>query len=140
MIPDSETALSIEEIKPAFCVVDDETEVCDIFRLFFESRGHTCYIAHNGREGLKLIREERPAAVFLDVQMPEMNGFDVLLEIRKDPDIHKIPVMLMTGLTKESEFSQEEWAKTSGADAFLHKPFDFEDLLAIVEKLTGVRV
>lgn len=123
-----------------FCIIDDEREVCDILRLFFESRGHTCFAAHDGKTGLALIRQHHPAAVFLDVAMPDMNGYEVLIELRKDPVIGKTPIMMMSALTKNTRLSNEEWARSTGADAFLAKPFELEDLLAVVEEITGVKI
>lgn len=122
-----------------FCIVDDEREVCDILRLFFESRGHRCLMAHDGEAGLALIRAVRPAAAFLDVAMPRMNGLEVLTELRQDPETANIPVLMMTGMTHESTTNEAEWAKASGASAFLSKPFNFDQLLEMVEKITQVK-
>ena len=124
-----------------FCIIDDEREVCDILRLYFESRGHRCLIAHDGETGLRLIREHRPQAVFLDLQMPRMNGYEVLTILRQEPEIAETPVMMMTALTKENpSVTDEQMAKSANADAFLSKPFELDDLLEAVEKMTGVRV
>ncbi|MCC6545769.1 response regulator [Candidatus Sumerlaeota bacterium] len=123
-----------------FCIIDDEEEVCDVLRLYFESRGHRCHVAHDGEKGIALIRQHRPAAVFLDVQMPRMNGYEVLNRLRADDATRAIPIMLMTALTKESNMGDVDWAKSAGADLFLPKPFELDDLLVAVEKLTGVRI
>lgn len=123
-----------------FCIIDDEHEVCDILRLFFESRGHRCVISHDGASGLESVRRIRPAAVFLDLAMPGMNGYEVLSEIRKDPTLQDTPVMMVTGLTKNNSVSEQDWAKAAGADALLSKPFEFDQLLQTVEKVTGVAV
>jgi CheY-like chemotaxis protein len=122
-----------------FCIIDDEREVCDVLRLYFEARGHRCVVAHDGPTGIELIRRQKPAAVFLDLQMPKMNGYEVLQKLRAAEETKSIPVMLMTALTKESERSDTDWAKAAGADAFLSKPFELDDLLRVVEKLTGVK-
>ncbi len=123
-----------------FCIIDDEREVCDILRLFFEARGHRCLIAHTGREGLELVRREQPAAVFLDVAMPTMNGYEVLAELKKDNSTKDVPVMMMTALTKNTNLTSEQWAESTGADAFLAKPFELDDLLECVERMTGVKI
>lgn len=123
-----------------FCIIDDEREVCEILRLFLESRGHRCLLAYDGKSGLELIRTARPAAVFLDLQMPVMNGYEVLQALRADESIAKTPVLMMTALTKNSKLSTDEAAESSGADLFIHKPFELDDLLEAIEKLTGVKV
>lgn len=123
-----------------FCLIDDEREICEVLRLFFESRGHICHVAHDGETGLALVKKHRPRAVFLDLAMPRMNGVEVLAAIRKDPDIADTPVMMITGVTHDSNRSDEEWARSVGANAFMTKPFEFEALLATVQHLTGVEV
>lgn len=122
-----------------FCIVDDEREVCDVLRLFLEARGHRCHLAFDGKSGLELIRHIRPSAVFLDLQMPVMNGYEVLHALRADPATAETPVLMMTALTKHADLSTERAAESSGADLFLHKPFELEELLGAVEKLTGVK-
>jgi twitching motility two-component system response regulator PilH len=123
-----------------FLVIDDEQDVCDLFRVIFESRGHRCLHAVDGATGLALVRRERPSAVFLDIAMPNMNGYEVLAELKKDSETSKVPVLLMTALTKNTPLSSEEWAHSTGADAFLAKPFEIDELLEVVEKLTGVNL
>lgn len=124
-----------------FCIIDDERDVCDILRLYFESRGHRCLIAHDGESGLKLIRQHKPAAVFLDLQMPRMNGYEVLTRLRSDEAIRDTPVMMMTALTRDNpSVTNEQMAKSANANAFLSKPFELDALLGAVEKMTGVRI
>lgn len=122
-----------------FCIIDDEREVCDLLRLFFEARGHPCVLAYDGATGLELIRKHKPTAVFLDVAMPRMNGFEVLTKLRSEPELAGLPVLLMSALVREQQRSPEEWAKATGATAFIEKPFELDELLRIVEQLTGVK-
>lgn len=121
-----------------FCVIDDEREICDLFRLIFESRGHRCLVAHNGPDGLAIVKAQKPAAVFLDVQMPRMNGVEVLAALRADERVARTPVLLMTALTSDAPRSPEDWARSTGADAFLPKPFELDELFAAVQRLTGI--
>lgn len=94
----------------------------------------TVYTAANGREGLELFREHRPDMVITDVQMPEMDGLEMVREIRKiDGDV---PVAVTTAFS-ESEYIVE--AIRSGVDKYIMKPVDIEELLAVVEKSTRVR-
>jgi len=123
-----------------FCIIDDEREVCDMLRLFFEARGHQCVLAYDGAAGLEAIHKHHPAAVFLDVAMPRMTGFEVLAKLRADPAFAQLPVLLMSALVREQRRSSEEWAKATGATAFIEKPFELDELLRLVEKLTGVGV
>lgn len=122
-----------------FCIIDDERDVCDLLRLFFEARGYRCLVAHDGVTGLELVQKEKPSAVFLDVAMPRMNGFEVLAKIRGDENIKETPVLLMTALTKDADLSPREWTQRTGADAFLAKPFELAELMQVVEQLTGIK-
>ncbi|MCC5875322.1 MAG: two-component system response regulator, partial [Candidatus Sumerlaeia bacterium] len=60
--------------------------------------------------------------------------------LRADPEITSTPVLMMTALTRNSQLSNEEAAESTGANLFLHKPFELDDLLEAIEKLTGVKV
>lgn len=117
------------------CVIDDEEYICDLLRLILESRDYRCLIAHDGREGLDLIRQHRPDAVVLDIMMPGMNGQELLAALRRDDATRSIPIMIITGLTDGDWRSDEEWRKRLGVEAFLSKPLDAAVLLTEVERL-----
>jgi len=121
-----------------FCVIDDELEVCDLLRLYFESRGYRCAVAHDGQAGLEMVRKIKPLAVLLDVQLPRRNGAEVLAELRRDPAFSKTPVLLMTGLLGKTSLSPDEWAKSIGADAVILKPFEFDALFAILSRMIPI--
>lgn len=116
-------------------IVDDEREVCDLLRILFESRGYKTVVAHNGVEGLALVRTRRPAAVLLDLKMPGMNGLELVQALKKDPELKAIPAVLMSAITRESGISDTEWARSAGADGYLAKPFDPMRMLDVVEEL-----
>lgn len=129
---------ALESMPLTFCIVDDEREVCDVLRLYFESRGHRCHVAHDGASGLAMIEKISPDAVFLDLQMPKMNGLEVLTALREKEGIKHLPVMMMTGLTKEEKtVDHEQLARSANANAFLTKPFQLDELLESVEKMLG---
>jgi CheY-like chemotaxis protein len=116
-------------------VVDDEREVCDLLRILMESRDVRCLVAYDGRSGLEMIRRHRPDAVVLDVMMPEMNGHDVLVELRKDPETHSIPVLMMTGLTEDDRRTDKDWEELLGVRAFISKPLHLDDLMERLDRL-----
>ena len=75
-------------------ITDDERAICEAFSDFLEADGHTPLVASNGEEALRILDAEAPAAMFLDLQMPGMDGLSVLREVnRRHP---KIPVIVMT--------------------------------------------
>lgn len=86
--------------------------------------------ASNGREALAKLAQARPAAVLLDLSMPEMDGDEVLARMRADASLRDVPVVLIS-----SEKSRAEGLLQAGADAFLAKPFRADELLGTVERV-----
>jgi CheY-like chemotaxis protein len=84
--------------------------------------------AENGEEGIRLAREERPIAIFLDVVMPEMDGWAVLNALKADPELAEIPVVMTTMLDERGK------GQALGAVDYLMKPVDRARLLGIVKQ------
>lgn len=108
----------------AILIVDDEVELLEMLQSIFERAGYTKILtAALGKVALKILREQKPDIVILDVMMPGMDGFSVLKEIRKTS---KIPVVMLTARgDDEDKFTGFE----SGADDYLLKPFLSKELL-----------
>ena len=85
--------------------------------------------APNGKEGLDLMRSERPDVVVLDLMMPILSGWDVLRERQNDPNLRRIPVILISA-NRDPEIAN---AVDKGVCAFLPKPFDIGALSALVQ-------
>jgi CheY-like chemotaxis protein len=106
-------------------VVEDEAPVADLIRLVIEDLGHYVLTAPNGKQGLELVRRERPRLVISDVMMPLMPGDELCRRIKATPDLKNVKVVLMSAAGSRR-------VEGAGADAFVHKPFDleaFEDLV-----------
>src|SRR5947207_1639642 len=86
-------------------IVDDDQTVCDVMGRYLEREGFAVRTATGGREGLKLARELHPAAITLDINMPDLDGWTVLAAIKGDPLLANIPVLLLTAkdLTAEDQ-------------------------------------
>ncbi len=114
---------------PNILIVDDEQSYRQLLSLVFESNGNTIRTAMNGREALALLEEEPADVIISDVKMPDMDGIEMLRAVRETlPDIG---VVLMTA------FASVETAREAfklGADDFITKPFDVEELKLIVRK------
>src|SRR5687767_1693724 len=110
-------------------IVDDEQSYRQLLSLVFEGDGHTLRTAVNGREALEMLSREHADVVISDVRMPDMDGIDLLRAVRDtQPDLG---VVLMTA------FASVETAREAfklGADDFIQKPFDVEELKLIVKK------
>jgi|JFJP01.1.fsa_nt_gi diguanylate cyclase (GGDEF)-like protein len=113
----------------ALLVIEDDDDIreniCDILEL----SKYRVISASNGREGLNLARREKPDLILSDVQMVEMNGYDVLSEVRQDPNLTIIPFIFLTSFADRQDLRQ---GMLQGADDYLTKPLDREELLGAI--------
>ena len=110
--------------KPLIVVVDDEEDLCRLVQISLTPRGYDVETAHDGAAGLELIRLRQPALIVLDIKMPRMNGYQVLARLQQEPNLAKIPVIVMTSLTDSSDDTDEDWARRLGVRQFISKPVD----------------
>lgn len=111
-------------------VVEDEEKVVSIIRAVLSGEGFNIKSAPDGISGLKLVREEIPDLLLLDLMLPGLDGFDVCREIRMDPRTTQIPVII---LTCKSEELDRVLGLELGADDYITKPFSPRELLARVK-------
>ncbi len=112
-------------------VIDDERAVHQLLEGELGARGYRVLHASGGVEGLRLAREARPDAITLDAIMPEMDGWSVLRELKADPDLREIPVVMVTIL------GDREMGYALGAADYLTKPIDTGALLRVIERVAG---
>ncbi len=110
--------------KARILLVEDEDHLLKTISLNLELEGYEVQTATNGIEALKAFRKENFNLIILDVMLPEMNGFDVCEQIRKENT--KVPVLFLTAKGSSSDKIQ---GLTLGADDYLTKPFNLEELL-----------
>jgi len=110
-------------------IVDDEQSYRQLLTLVFESDGHTIRTAANGREAVELVAEEAPDIIISDVRMPDMDGIEMLREVRKTHG--DLGVVFMTA---HASVESAREAFKLGADDFVTKPFDVEELKLIVKR------
>lgn len=120
-------SLSPEITPPADCilVVDDLSDNSFLLQTVLENEGYQVEVADSGRSALEKIAAHPPELVLLDVMMPEMNGFEVTRQIRENPHLPFIPILLVTGYSALMPVEGFD----AGADGFIRKPIDFENLL-----------
>ena len=110
-------------------VVDDERLICDLLRSVLAGHGHEVLMAMNGREGLELFKKHRPRFTLLDLRMPEMNGIEVLKQIRAiDP---QAAVLILTAWGSDA---LEQQARQLGVVDFLSKGLSLDVLVAAMER------
>ena len=102
-------------------VADDEYFISRSLSFIFEKEGHGCSIASDGETALELIKQEKPDLVFLDISMPKMDGYQVCREIRRDPDLKHIYVIMLTAMGQDVD---QKASLEAGANEYMLKPFN----------------
>lgn len=109
-------------------VIDDDEGATSVVRRYLEPEGYRVEVALDGGEGLRKARELDPDVITLDVMMPEVDGWEVLSELKDDDDTRDIPVVLLT-VTEN-----EQMGSSLGAEEFLMKPIDRDRLLHVIQE------
>ena len=89
--------------KKTILVIDDEPDIVSFLTTLLEDNGYRTVSAMDGREGIEKARSEKPDLVSLDITMPEKSGVKFYRELRSDPDLSKIPVVIVTGVSGDFE-------------------------------------
>lgn len=116
-------------MKANILIVDDDRELCRLLKKCVEKEGITADLVYNGADGLKKAFEKQYQLIVLDVMLPEMNGFEVITELRKT---NSVPVLMLTA--KDSEIDKVSGLRL-GADDYLTKPFNINEFVARVQSL-----
>jgi two-component system response regulator VicR len=119
-------------LKCILCV-EDEPEMIDLVRLILGRRGFEIKGASGGVEGLKIIREEIPDLVLLDLMMPDMDGWEVYQQMKADEKTRNIPVIVVTA--KAQSIDKVLALHIAKVDDYIAKPFSPQDLTNSVEKV-----
>lgn len=110
-----------DELGKHILVVDDLPENSVVLQSFLSPMGYLIESASDGETALRMVAENPPDVILLDLMMPGMDGFEVCRRLKQDPDTHHIPVIIVTGM---SDRDSNVRAVEAGADDFLIKPFD----------------
>lgn len=115
-------------------VVDDEPNIVRSLTFVLDKGGYDVSIAGDGVEAMSMIRESKPNILILDVMMPNKSGYDVCSEIKSDPELRDIHVVM---LTAKGQVGDREAVLSQGADEYISKPFSPIEILARVKELLG---
>lgn len=102
-------------------IVDDDPNLLEVMEDYFEEKGDDVLTNNSGKNVLDTIRKKVPDVILLDVLLPDVNGMKILAEIKDDPDLSSIPVILISG--QDSSHSQIDGLQTGAAD-YVTKPLD----------------
>ena len=119
---------------PKILVIEDELNIQKLAKTNLTASGYQVLVAGNGEERLRLAESEHPHLILLDLRLPGMSGWDVLMTLKADRKLQKIPVIIMTAMAPQSEEYKFASMRTAG---YLIKPFSIDELLRRVKQILG---
>jgi len=122
--------------KARILLIDDDIDFVEATKTILESKLYEVIVANQGDEGLRKAREENPDLILLDVIMPVKDGFTTAEQLKKDPQLSKIPVLMLTAFAATGGGTSIPVSRgfTLEAEDYIDKPISPEELLARVEK------
>jgi len=121
--------------KKKILIADDNENIRDALTYLLEDEGYALSMAKDGSDALKKVREFHPDILFLDIMMPEMNGYEVCRVIKNDPKLKNIYVIM---LTAKGQVAEQERGKEVGADEYIVKPFSPMEILSKIKNILDV--
>jgi len=116
--------------KPKILVIEDEPDILEVMQYNLAREGYKVVACRNGEQGLSRIRTDNPDLVILDLMLPGMDGVEVCRQVKSDPVIRSIPIIMVTAKAEESDIVL---GLGIGADDYLGKPFSPRELIARVK-------
>ena len=95
-----------QSAKKKIVLIEDDTFISQMYSLKFRQTNYTFLVARDGSEGLELIKKEKPDLVLLDIILPEIDGFEILRQIKANPELQSIPVVLLTNLGQQENIQK----------------------------------
>jgi len=124
------------EKKAKILLVDDDIDFVEATKIILESKPYEVIVAYEGDEGLRKAREENPDLVLLDIIMPVKDGFTAAEQLKKDPQLSQIPVIMLTAFSSKGQETSIPRSRgfTLEAEDYIEKPVSPEELLARVKQ------
>ncbi len=122
--------MSQSQSRSQILIVDDKVHNLKVLRELIEGHGHEARPVSSGRHALRAATRQPPDLILLDINMPEMDGYEVCRQLKADPTTAKIPVIFVSALNES--FDKVRAFESGGVD-YVSKPFQFEELLARIE-------
>ena len=115
-------------------IVDDEPFIIRSLEFVLRKEGYDIATASNGEEAMSAIRESKPRLLFLDVMMPKKNGYEVCEEVKGDPGLRDIHIVMLSAKGQQAD---KEKGLSVGADEFITKPFSPSQIVSRVKEILG---
>lgn len=112
-------------------IVDDTTDTRELLHMYLKTAGYTIFVAADGGEGLYRTKADEPDLIITDINMPNLDGFDMIRELRATERFANLPIIAMTAYGDE----QLDKAREAGANRAVSKPMNMEELVELVNSL-----
>jgi CheY-like chemotaxis protein len=132
----AETTVTVTSA-PRILVVDDTPALLDVIRKALEEEGYLVRTCLESRNAVQIAQEQRPDVIMLDVVMPEVSGWEVLAELRRDRAFARTPVIVCTAYVAEAMGRLAELKSPDQHLGLLPKPFELDELLEVVASVTA---
>lgn len=123
------------DAKKTIFLVEDDLFLSDMYRTKFELSGYAMPHVEDGESAVRMIKDTKPDLILLDIVLPKKSGFDVLKELKADPELAKIPVILLTNLSQKDDV--DRGFKLGANDYIIKAHFTPAEVVAKVEKALG---
>ena len=121
--------------KKTILIVEDEPDVTTYLVTILSDNGYAVKTASDGVEAMRMIREAQPDLISLDISLPEKTGINIYCELKENPMLSSIPVVMVTGIQKDFEKYIRSQKDLPPPDGFISKPFVVDELLRVISKL-----
>jgi CheY-like chemotaxis protein len=118
-------------------IIEDEEDAAELFAEMMRVSGFRVLKTSNSAPALSLMATEKPDVIILDIMMPEISGLDILRQMRRDPELARIPVVVVSAKSMPTDIKN---GMEAGASTYLTKPVGFLDLKEAVERAIGSQV
>ena len=113
-------------------IVDDDRDICSLVAFKLQQSGHEVLVEHDGEAGLATVLSTPLDVVVLDWMMPRLSGIEVCVALRREPNLERLPVLMLTARAQEGDIQR---GFAAGADDYLVKPFSPRELATRIESL-----
>jgi two-component system, cell cycle response regulator DivK len=120
----------LKPMKPKILIVEDDNQSLYMLTFLLESNNYEVLQSNNGLDGIKKAQEFKPKAIILDIQLPQMNGYEVTKVLRENDELKNIPIIVVTSFAMIGDKNK---ALDAGADGYIEKPIDPDTFITQME-------
>jgi CheY-like chemotaxis protein len=124
-----------QQTKKSILIIEDEPDITTYLATLLHDNDYEVQTAANGIEAMKKIRDRKPDLISLDISIPEKTGVKIYCELKEDPALSSIPVVMVTGIQQEFKKFINSRKHLPPPDGYISKPFQAEELLSVISKL-----